>query len=870
MVGRGKEFSRLTAAVAARRGAVITGPAGVGKTTLALSGVEWAGQRGMAHRRASATRAAQGLPFGAFASLLPPGRSDAGTSPEDLGVLLGRYARAMVKATQGRPLLVFVDDAHLLDKGSAILVHQMALTQAATVLATVRAGEVPPDPVLSLWKDGPAERIEIGALDDETIEELLTSALGGPVDAATVRELAGRSRGNPMFLRELVSGALETGVLIDAGGLWRLQGALSPTVRLAELVALRLGDLSQSERSVLELLALGEPLGPAELAQLADPLAVDALEERGLITSHTEGGRIEIRLAHPVYGDVVRAGISALRERAVSRSLAEVIEAVGARRQGDLLKVATLRLMGGGGSAELLVSGALAARARHEYSFTERLARAAIEAGAGFEARFAAAEAAHLQGRSGQAEQELAALATMATSDAEKARVALLRFDNVFLERSADFQIIDDILADISDPFWRDALVNRRLYATAMSSRPRERAKAASTRIQRPDPASRMAVLHALVRMGRLDEAIEQLTPPPGTRAVPAPDEPWHQWILFGLRAAALRYSGRLGEADELLTMAYREIMDHPAAEARAFVTLWFALLHLERGRPVSAFRRASESYTLFQQLGRSSVAQRPYVAAAQALAITGRAEQAAMTLAAVDALAVPIVPDRRTELLEARAWAAAAAGDLPTARAGLEEAADYGEEAGDLVGAASALHGLARLGHARQVAGRLEHLAAQVDGELVAARAAYANAAAAGDGQALQAVSEAFEGLGALLYAAEASIEAAAMLRRGGRPRDAAAGEHRAAQLLSRCEGAATPVVRTITARSRLTPGELDAAVQAAAGRSNKQIAADSHISVRTVENHLQHVYEKLGISSRRELADALRDQPASDPPLA
>ncbi len=863
MVGRGKEFSRLTAAVAARRGAVVTGPAGVGKTTLALSAVEWAGQRGMAHRRASATRASQGLPFGAFASLLPPGRSDAGTAREDLGVLLGRYARAMVEATRGRPLLVFVDDAHLLDNGSAILVHQLALTQAATVLATVRAGEVLPDPVLSLWKDGPAERIEIGALDDETIEELLASALGGAVDAAAVRELAGRSRGNPMFLRELVNGALGTGVLAEAGGLWRLQGALSPTVRLVELVALRLGDLSQSERSVLELLALGEPLGPAELARLADPPAVDALEEKGLITSATDGSRIEIRLAHPVYGDVVRAGISALRERAVSRSLAEVIEAIGARRQADPLKVATWRLVGGGGSAELLVLGAMVARARHEYSLTERLARAAIEVGAGFEARLMAAETAHLQGRSDQAEQELAALAAHATSDAEKARVALLRFDNTYFERSADFQIIDDTLADISDPFWRDELVNRRLFVMAMSSSPREIAKAASTWIQRPDSASRVEVLHALVRMGRFDEAIERLTPPPDTRAVPAPDELWHQWILFGCRPVALVYSGRLGEADELLTMAYREVMDHPAAEARAVVAAWLALLHLEQGRPMSAFRRASESYTLLQQLGRSSVVQRPYAAAAQALAISGRAEQAAATLSAVDALAVPIWPSIRTDLLQARAWAAAAAGDLAAARARLEEATDAGEEIGDLVGAASALHGLARLGHARQVAGRLEDLAAQVDGEFVAARAAYANAVAARDSQALHTVSQAFEGLGAVLYAAEASVEAAAVLRRGGRPREAAADENRAAQLLGRCEGAVTPVVRTITARSRLTPGELDAAVQAAVGRSNKQIAADSHISVRTVENHLQHVYEKLGISSRRELADALHDQP-------
>ena len=200
-------------------------------------------------------------------------------------------------------------------------------------------------------------------------------------------------------------------------------------------MALRLGDLTDPERTVLELLTLGEPLGQATLAQLTDPAAVETLERRGLVTSRVDGRRVQVWLAHPVYGDVVSVGISALRQRALARSLAEVIEATGARRREDTLLVASWRLVGGGGSAELLVAGAIAARARHDHALTERLARAAIAEGAGFEARFVAAEAAHFQGRPDQAEHELAALAADATSDAERARVALLRFDNAYFLR---------------------------------------------------------------------------------------------------------------------------------------------------------------------------------------------------------------------------------------------------------------------------------------------------------------------------------------------------------------------------------------------------------------------------------------------------
>jgi len=867
ILGRSKELSQLSAAVLEKRGAVITGAAGVGKTTLAVACLQLAEDRGMSLARTAATHASRGLPFGAFAPMLPPDADGEDTRHEDHGALLRRYARALAEGAKGRRLVVFVDDAHLLDNGSATLFHQLALTQAATVLATVRSDELAPDAVVDLWKDGPAERVEVGVLQDAVIEELLPTVLGGPVDAAAMRQLTGRSRGNPMFLRELVTGALESGTLIDDGGIWRLRGALRPTARLGELAAQRLGDLTVPERTVLELLTLGEPLGQATLTQLTDPASVETLEKKGLISSRIEGRRVQVWLGHPIYGDVVRVGITALRQRAHARSRAEVVEALGGRRREDTLLLASWRLIGGGGSAELLLAGAVAAQARHDYPLAERLARAAVSEGGGFEARFLAAETAHFQGRPDEAEHELAALATQVASDAERARVAIVRFENSYLLHGrADFRLIDDAADVVTDPFWLDELLSRRFFATSFSGEPRAAVEAASNLLQRPSSGRLSVALvapsYGLVRVGRLEQAIELLRPLADSGALPATDESWDQWGMLESLVAALVYAGRLGEAEDLLVRAYDLVVDQPAAEARAHVAHGLALLHLEQGRPLSAFRRASESYTLFLQLGRSSAARWPYIAAAQALAMTGQVDRATETLAAHDALELPTILLNETDLLRARAWTAAAGGDLPAARHQLEAAADLGEEIGDLLGATNALHSLARLGHARQVAARLAHLATRVDGPLAAARAAYANAVAARDINAFEKVCQDFEDLGTILYAAEASAEAAVMLRRDSQARKAAAAEQKAARLLARCEGATTPPVRTITARARLTPGELDAALQAAAGRTNKEIASNMFLSVRTVESHLQRVYEKLGISGRHELAEALRDQ--------
>ena len=61
------------------------------------------------------------------------------------------------------------------------------------------------------------------------------------------------------------------------------------------------------------------------------------------------------------------------------------------------------------------------------------------------------------------------------------------------------------------------------------------------------------------------------------------------------------------------------------------------------------------------------------------------------------------------------------------------------------------------------------------------------------------------------------------------------------------------------------LTARERDIAALAAQGVTSQQIADQLYLSVRTVNNHLQNVYAKLGVSGRRQLADVLGERPGT-----
>jgi DNA-binding CsgD family transcriptional regulator len=205
------------------------------------------------------------------------------------------------------------------------------------------------------------------------------------------------------------------------------------------------------------------------------------------------------------------------------------------------------------------------------------------------------------------------------------------------------------------------------------------------------------------------------------------------------------------------------------------------------------------------------------------------------------------------------RAWFTWFRGEHARALSMLRAAAELGVDGGQFALAAGAFHDLARLGEPAEAAEQLERVAEHVDGRLMPARLMYATALAKGDGQGLESASDAFEALGGWLFAAEAANQASLMYEREGLRRRASASAARAHSLAARCEGEHTPALDTGTEPIALTKRELEVATLAARGLTSREIAETLVVSTRTVENHLQRAYEKLGVSSRAALAEAL-----------
>jgi DNA-binding CsgD family transcriptional regulator len=847
-----------------RPGVVIAGMAGVGKSRLAAECLARAERQGRLTAQVKASQAASALPFGALAPLLP-GSTAPSAEPADM---LWRARDALVALGDGKPLVLLVDDAHLLDNASATLVHQMATTRSAFVILTVRSESPAPDPVVALWKDELVERLDLPPLGPVTIETLLTTVLDGPVSASALHQLRERSAGNALYLRELVLACLDSGSLHRSDGVWELSGAPVVSSRLVELIEARLAGVQDPERKVLETLAFGEPVGVPCLLLLTSAAKLEELEERGIIVTSRDGRRLNACLAHPLYAEVIRARLPALRRQAILQGLADRVQAMGARRREDVLRFATWRLDAGGTMpAELMLAAAVTARSRWDIDLTRRLGEAAQRAGGGFEAGLLLAEVAVIEGRGQEAEDQLAALLPLAVDDRQRVRVVSARVDNLIsrLGRTDEaLRVTAEAEALVSDPTALDQLAAKRAFAFHVGGRLREALDVLEPLLARADgPAFAFAWYTGgacLARCGRFAEALA-LAEKLGVPAIAgAGDQPSFRPSLDAVvRCTVLTGAGRLHEAEAVACAEYEAGVAGGSVTVQALFALHLARTEVVMGKVASAARHAIEASNLFRDRQWRNLARTALTELALAHALGGSVDQARAALAEIDALDLPPDDLNAVELGRARAWTEAAAGDLNAARALLRDAAALARERGDLVWESEALHDLARLGRPTEVVDRLRELATLVEGDLTPARAEHTAALIAHDVAALRRVSEIFEAKGAWLLAAEAAASAAVRLRRAGDPRNAVAVELAAARLARQCQGAITPALRTIETQAMLSKREIEVAALAAAGMSNKDIASSLGVSVRTAENHLQRVYEKLGVARRADLAQAL-----------
>ncbi len=867
LTGRSAELARASSALRAGGGVVLVGPAGVGKTRLARELLAGAARRGRRVRWIGATAAASAVPLGVFAPLAgdsagsggSTGSGGAGTGPAELGQLT--TAAAMVRRDSD---ILAVDDAHLLDDVSAALLHHLAAERAAGLVITVRLGEPAPDAVTALWKDDLLERLDVSPLTGPDIAELLESALGGPFEPASHQRLFAATQGNVLWLRHLVRGEHMAGRLSDSSGVWRWGGEPTITPALADLIDSAIGLLSEPMARLLALLALGEPLEVDVLASLVGSEAVEQAEQRRLAVVDTSGRRLRVRLAHPLYGEAMRSRIGSLRARHLRGELATALAATGARRTGDPLRRAVLIL-----DSDLPVDPALLTRcavqaaALTDIALAVRMFRAARDAGGGFEPQLGLGFTLSWMFRIEEAEAELAEAVRVAATDAERVRAVLLWAGHLhFLVADPDrahAALADAERATAPGPSRADLDGIRSVLAT-IDGRLDDAVRDGRRALAVPDASAQATfwacwgLLGALGMSGHGDE-LDELGARASAAAVRSPETSAYRlniayWLVYGLGLA-----GYLADAQRQCGW----LCEVPGLHAGLFRDMCAGRIALEGGQVHSAARLLRTVRDVMPGHGGGWTT--PIEAGvARAAAMAGDVVGAREALHRAEQFRHPGIVFVEPEITLARAWLAASEGAVGQAVDEADRAASQAAERGQLGVEVVARHTAVCFGHTGQVA-RLAELATTVHGPRAPAAAAHASALAAGDPDALLAVSASLEKHGLLLPAADATAQAAALLSARGATAQASFATARATALAERCEGARTPALAVGTAPLPISAREREVATLAASGLSNREVAARLHVSVRTVEGHIYRACTRLGLDDRAALANLVAD---------
>ncbi|WP_407663972.1 helix-turn-helix transcriptional regulator [Mycolicibacterium fallax] len=838
------------------RGVALIGPAGVGKTALArqLADRHAADPRAVT-RWIAATASASHIPFGAFSHLLE-------LAPAAESAALLRAARvSLCQNVDERRMLIVVDDAQHLDAMSATLLHQLMFHSRIRLVLTLRDDDgVPPDAVTALWKDQLVTRIDIGPLAAAETTELVESVLGGPLESSTADRLFAISDGNPLFLRHLVDQAVRTEALRSVHGVWQLRGETTLSMPLATLIRRRLDLLPPGALNVLRYLAIDAPLAVRDLVALTGADAVEQAETAGAVTVTVRGDGEMVLPKHPLYAECIRSELGVLTRRRISTELVAQIADRGPEHVSDRLRLAELSLET---DAPLegyeLLGAAWEAMRLGDLQLVETLALGALHGKDSLYARLPLAHSLAWQGRGAEADAVLAEIDIDTLSEGDLVAWVLPKAANQFWMQGQSQharKLLADIRARVSDPGGRDVI--DALAATfALNSGEVVDALHTAERVLISDSAEDLAIAWASAtaalsnaRMGRpepvpaLAERGLRMLPPGLLRFT----------IGLGQTTAALLH----GDVDQAEAMA-RGCLEFAGIQqpGRAIADILLSTVLVARGALAEASALLVQSAVALTDTGYSWG---PLALMLQARVLGQRGDHAAA--AAVLERAEEVFGMRSAmygpELELARAWTHAARRDLPAAIASARAAVVAAERSGQLGVAALALLDAVRLGDGR-AADWAPRITGRLAAELPARIARYARALADGDAAALEQVADEFAADGQLPAAADAAAQASLRHAAAGSAPGELRARNAAAMWSAACGSPVTPALERALAPLPLTERERGIAVLIAEGLSNKAIAEQLCLSVRTVEGHVYRSCTKLGVADRLGLAAAV-----------
>ena len=342
IVGREEELASLHAFVSEARGGpaglVIEGDAGIGKSTLWLAGVEHARAQGLRVLSSRPAEAERGLAHAGLGDLfddvlddvlpalsLPRRRAlevallleEASGDPVDHRALAVAVREVLQRLSEREPILIAVDDVQWLDPSSSsalvFALRRLGANRVLLLLARRLADKPQPSELEQALGPERVQRLPVGPLSVGALHRYLRDRLGGPFARQTLLRIHERSGGNPFF-------ALELARVLDVD-LDPLEPLQVPET-LEELVRARISGLPASTRDAL---ALASALGTTSESLLEQAgVAADALDAAA-VANVIERENGTIRFTHPLLSSVLYRDLGEER-RSVHRRIADVVE----------------------------------------------------------------------------------------------------------------------------------------------------------------------------------------------------------------------------------------------------------------------------------------------------------------------------------------------------------------------------------------------------------------------------------------------------------------------------------------------------------------------------------------------------------------